>query len=136
MRKVYVHEAYVDAAMGNDIAILELSEAYDGHAVMLAESNLRDELAAGQALTVMGWGDQDPTDEFKKATQLQQVNVELIDQQVCKNVPAQGYDKITENAFCAGVVQGGKDSCQGDSGGPIVVMDEGLFTVIEKGSLN
>ncbi|EIV8467768.1 serine protease [Vibrio vulnificus] len=127
VRKVYIHEDYVDAALGNDIAILELSEAYDGHAVMLAESNLRDELAAGQALTVMGWGDQDPTDEFKKATQLQQVNVELIDQQVCKNVPAQGYDKITENAFCAGVVQGGKDSCQGDSGGPIVVMDGGQY---------
>ncbi|NVC62047.1 serine protease [Vibrio sp. 05-20-BW147] len=127
VRKVYIHEEYDGAAQGNDIAILELSEAYEGPAVTLAEFNLRDELAAGQALTVMGWGDQDPTDEFRKATQLQQVNVELIDQQVCKNVPALGYDKITENAFCAGVVQGGKDSCQGDSGGPIVVMDGGQY---------
>ncbi|WP_411132589.1 serine protease [Vibrio vulnificus] len=125
--KVYIHEEYNDSETGHDIAILELSEAYDGHAVMLAESNLRDELAAGQALTVMGWGDQDPTADFRGATQLQQVDVELIDQQVCKNVPALGYDKITENAFCAGVVQGGKDSCQGDSGGPIVVMDGGQY---------
>ncbi|EKA7355619.1 serine protease [Vibrio vulnificus] len=127
VRKVYVHEAYVDAAMGNDIAILELTDEFGGGSVPLVEASFRKSLAAGSNLTVMGWGDQDPTDNFRGATQLQQVNVELIDQQVCKNVPALGYDKITENAFCAGVVQGGKDSCQGDSGGPIVVSDNGQY---------
>ncbi|KFK59854.1 serine protease [Vibrio vulnificus] len=127
VRKVYIHEEYADAALGNDIAILELSEEFEGAPVALVEASFRNSLAAGTNLTVMGWGDQDPTDNFRGATQLQQVNVELIDQQVCKNVPALGYDKITENAFCAGVVQGGKDSCQGDSGGPIVVSDNGQY---------
>ncbi|WP_241520040.1 S1 family peptidase [Vibrio vulnificus] len=127
VRKVYIHEEYADAALGNDIAILELSEEFEGAPVALVEASFRNSLAAGTNLTVMGWGDQDPTDNFRGATQLQQVSVELIDQQVCKNVPALGYDKITENAFCAGVVQGGKDSCQGDSGGPIVVSDNGQY---------
>ncbi|HAS6347460.1 TPA: trypsin-like serine protease [Vibrio vulnificus] len=126
VRKVYIHEEYDGAAQGNDIAILELSEAYEGPAVTLAEFDLRDELAAGQALTVMGWGDQDPTDEFRKATQLQQVDVNLIDQKTCRNVGGD-YAQITDTAFCAGLVQGGKDSCQGDSGGPIVVMDGGQY---------
>ncbi|OQK54070.1 serine protease [Vibrio vulnificus] len=126
VRKVYVHEEYADAALGNDIAILELSEEFEGAPVALVEASFRNSLAAGTNLTVMGWGDQDPTDNFRGATQLQQVDVNLIAQQTCRNVGGD-YAKISDTAFCAGLVQGGKDSCQGDSGGPIVVSDNGQY---------
>ncbi|MFA4741225.1 S1 family peptidase [Vibrio vulnificus] len=126
VRKVYIHEEYADAALGNDIAILELSEEFEGAPVALVEASVRNSLAAGTNLTVMGWGDQDPTDNFRGATQLQQVDVNLIAQQTCRNVGGD-YAKISDTAFCAGLVQGGKDSCQGDSGGPIVVSDNGQY---------
>ncbi|HAS8417991.1 TPA: serine protease [Vibrio vulnificus] len=126
VRKVYIHEEYADAALGNDIAILELSEEFEGAPVALVEASFRNSLAAGTNLTVMGWGDQDPTDNFRGATQLQQVDVNLIAQQTCRNVGGD-YAKISDTAFCAGLVQGGKDSCQGDSGGPIVVSDNGQY---------
>jgi trypsin len=35
--------------------------------------------------------------------------------------------------FCAGLVEGGKDSCQGDSGGPIVDSDNVLIGTVSWG---
>lgn len=35
-------------------------------------------------------------------------------------------------SFCAGIMQGGKDSCQGDSGGPLVY-DNKLYGIVSTG---
>ncbi|GLD63789.1 complement C1r-A subcomponent-like protein [Lates japonicus] len=64
---------------------------------------------------------------------LKYVNLPVVDQGVCSrsitslkraraNIPS-----LTDNMFCAGVPEGGKDSCQGDSGGPYALKDNGRF---------
>lgn len=63
--------------------------------------------------------------------QLKYVYLPVVDQQTCRdsislarrrhnNIP-----DLTNNMFCAGLPEGGKDSCQGDSGGPFTLTKDG-----------
>uniref|UniRef100_A0A3B4TDV7 trypsin n=1 Tax=Seriola dumerili TaxID=41447 RepID=A0A3B4TDV7_SERDU len=52
---------------------------------------------------------------------LQCLNIPILSKEDCDN----SYPgMITEAMFCAGYLEGGKDSCQGDSGGPVVCNGE------------
>ncbi|CAF1109466.1 unnamed protein product [Rotaria sordida] len=69
----------------------------------------------GSRLAVIGWGYL-KSEGFFLPEMLKQVEVYTIDNNhpTCLNSI---YD--TQVQFCAGIMEGGKDSCQGDSGGPI-----------------
>ncbi|KAK7151585.1 hypothetical protein R3I94_008044 [Phoxinus phoxinus] len=69
--------------------------------------------SAGEQCLVSGWGDTGG----HTASVLQCLNLPVLSRAKCRR--AYGA-KITENMFCAGFMEGGKDSCQGDSGGPVV----------------
>ncbi|XP_070293399.1 trypsin-2-like [Salvelinus sp. IW2-2015] len=52
---------------------------------------------------------------------LQCLNIPILSYSDCNN----SYPGMITNAmFCAGYLEGGKDSCQGDSGGPVVCNGE------------
>ncbi|XP_056254974.1 trypsin-2-like [Seriola aureovittata] len=74
---------------------------------------------AGTQCLVSGWGaTQSP---FGCLKCLHCLDLPVLSQQDCeRSYP----DRITAAMFCAGFLEGGKDSCQGDSGGPLVCNGE------------
>ncbi|XP_055904363.1 serine protease snake [Eupeodes corollae] len=67
-----------------------------------------------------GWG----RTEFmgSKSDDLQKVDLNIIDQKVCReiyNTERRLPKGLMDGQFCAGYMEGGKDTCQGDSGGPL-----------------
>jgi len=77
---------------------------------------------------VTGWGSLgSPDNQIPEI--LQEVNVTIITNDVCKSAPSRFYKKsISEAMLCASAP--GKDSCQGDSGGPLTVVENGRETLV------
>ncbi|KAK1170015.1 coagulation factor VII-like, partial [Acipenser oxyrinchus oxyrinchus] len=115
-----VHEDYSVNIIDNDIALLKLKTAitYNDYVmpICLPDWHLAvHELASIKFSTVSGWGqysDNGPTSDY-----LQRLEVPRIKTQDCK---ARSNMIITDNMFCAGYIEGWRDSCKGDSGGPHV----------------
>ncbi|XP_064864048.1 trypsin-1-like [Oncorhynchus nerka] len=68
---------------------------------------------AGTMCTVSGWGNTRPAD----SNNLQCLNLPILSFNDCNN-------SYSGAVFCAGYMEGGKDSCQGDSCGPMVCNSE------------
>ncbi|XP_029928524.1 trypsin-1-like isoform X2 [Myripristis murdjan] len=74
---------------------------------------------AGTMCLVSGWGN--TMSSTADRNKLQCLNIPIISDVDCDN----SYPgMITDTMFCAGYLEGGKDSCQGDSGGPVVCNGE------------
>ena len=129
VKNIYAHENYGVGGMGNDIAIIELTEVPQENTIALVDRHTRGNLQVGQTLTVMGWGDQDASSNYSTSSKLYQVDVPLVNQATCKASGSfdSNYSSIGDDAFCAGYADGGYDSCQGDSGGPIVIETNGTY---------
>ncbi|XP_059196176.1 complement C1r-A subcomponent-like [Centropristis striata] len=62
---------------------------------------------------------------------LKYLQLPVVDQETCSqsitSLEKSTVPDLTNNMFCAGVPEGGKDSCQGDSGGPFALRSGGRF---------
>lgn len=87
-------------------------------------ADLQSQSFIGSNPFVAGWGFQD---EFgDSATVLQQLQMPVLDNTICRNASVKSGTFITNRQFgdsivCAGILAGGKDSCKGDSGGPLMM---------------
>lgn len=65
------------------------------------------------------------------ANKLRYILLPVVDGDECRDsvnrakaaMPTETIPVLTDNMFCAGLPEGGKDSCSGDSGGAYVLMD-------------
>ncbi len=115
------HPFYNDATVNNDIALVHLKTPVTSVTpIPLYRGSM---LATGTLTHVAGWGD---TDEDQYAnnypSNLNEVTLPVIDFDTCNASYAYG---LTSNMFCAGYMDGSKDSCQGDSGGPAITQNNG-----------
>ncbi|EDP58423.1 serine protease [Vibrio sp. AND4] len=124
VNNIYVHDAYDNFTLNNDIALIELTHNVDSTAIELATPDVLNSVRAGDKLHIAGWGNTSTTSNVFP-TVLQQVDVEYVDRTTCQALGGD-YNDVSDDGICAGYVQGGKDSCQGDSGGPLVFDFNGI----------
>uniref|UniRef100_A0A3B4B0U2 Coagulation factor VII, like n=1 Tax=Periophthalmus magnuspinnatus TaxID=409849 RepID=A0A3B4B0U2_9GOBI len=129
VKKVLVHPHFHDFTLDSDVALLLLNSS-----VLLTSSTisacLPDPHLASYLLqvdsrgVVSGWG---TTHYLGRSSRfLRKVALPVVSHETCSRSTEQ---VITDNMFCAGVVDASRDACSGDSGGPFVVHFRGTWFV-------
>uniref|UniRef100_A0A1L8DQW1 trypsin n=2 Tax=Nyssomyia neivai TaxID=330878 RepID=A0A1L8DQW1_9DIPT len=139
VKQIYSHELYDEETTNYDFGIFELAEPITfsdtTRAVSLPEAG--EDIEDSTLLKVSGWGA--THNHLESNYHVRAVSVPKVSQVTCnaayKNafLNPNGGDPITEQMFCAGYTEGGKDSCQGDSGGPVVGADNVQVGVVSWG---
>ncbi len=121
VKRIIVHPSYDNSTLDFDIALLELEHRVSYETISPVSE---DFVLENQLSITMGWGKTDYY-TYSYSSKLMEVLIPIVSNETCNNAfNAIGYhDDITENMFCAGFVQGGRDACIGDSGGPLIVWD-------------
>uniref|UniRef100_A0A8D2L8U8 Peptidase S1 domain-containing protein n=1 Tax=Varanus komodoensis TaxID=61221 RepID=A0A8D2L8U8_VARKO len=135
VEKVIPHPQYDSGVrFNNDIMLIKLAHPVTFNSYVQPINLSPTCPKAGDSCRVSGWGNLliygGKQLYFKYADTLQCLNLPILSTNVCqKCYPS----RISVNMFCAGYLQGGKDSCQGDSGGPLVCNGE-LAGIVSWGS--
>ena len=124
---IYPHPQYNTDTVNNDIGLIHLKTPITSvtpialnHSLPLDESIVQ----------VAGWGNT-LTHGENYPDDLMQVAMPVINFDTCNN----SYKGLTNTMFCAGYMDGSKDSCQGDSGGPLI-QDNKLSGIVSFGGSN
>ncbi|XP_068929490.1 ovochymase-2 [Petaurus breviceps papuanus] len=132
IKNILIHPAFDSTTMDYDIALLQVTEPFQFnhyvHPVCLPEKG--QEIPSSSMCVVTGWGIDNPDGE--KSNKLQQLEVPILDSDVCQEYYRNLSVGASQRMFCAGFPsKGGKDSCSGDSGGPLVcsLEDSGLYAL-------
>lgn len=135
---VHVHPQYNNpngVDYNNDIALIKLQApiTFSSSMMPLCLPAEDDTYVSGTMGLVSGFGLTSTGYKQRLTNKLKYVQVPVVEQEVCSTSitlsqrTRSGVPSLTNNMFCAGVPEGGKDSCQGDSGGPYALYDNGRF---------
>ncbi|KAM8962459.1 serine protease 33-like [Pelodytes ibericus] len=135
VNRTIVHPSYVSSNTPYDISLLELMMEvnYTRFILPVCLPAPGVQFPKGLLCWVTGWGNIKYGVTLPSPRTLQEVQVPLIDSQVCdylyhtQSGILQNQTIISNSMICAGYQTGGKDSCQGDSGGPLVCAQKGQW---------
>ncbi|XP_063375428.1 atrial natriuretic peptide-converting enzyme [Cydia amplana] len=126
VRRVVPHPLYnVGVAHDNDIALFQLAVRvrYHEHLSPVCLPPADRLLPPGTYCTVIGWGKRDDKDMSEYEPAVNEVEVPVLNRDLCNQWLEHRDLNVTEGMICAGYPEGGKDACQGDSGGPLLCKD-------------
>lgn len=149
VEKIILHEAFDIQNYNHDIALVKLKEkvAMGPYVMPVCLPQFEHELEGPHPNTlglVAGWGISNPNvtvDEVISSGMrtlsdiLQYVKLPVVLHAECKTSyeSRSGNYSVTENMFCAGYYEGGKDTCLGDSGGAFIIQDQGSHRWVAQG---
>ncbi|XP_028280212.1 complement component 1, r subcomponent [Parambassis ranga] len=136
---IHVHPGYNNPNhdYNNDIALIKLQDPITFHSsIMPVCLPAKDATyTTGLMGLVSGFGlteGKNNSGQFM-TNKLKFVQLPVVAQEVCSNSVnglkkmKTGIPNLTDNMFCAGIPEGGKDSCQGDSGSAFTLRENGRF---------
>ncbi|XP_032633191.1 mannan-binding lectin serine protease 1 isoform X1 [Chelonoidis abingdonii] len=139
VEEIILHGGFDIQNYNHDIALVKLKEkvTMDTYVMPVCLPQFEHELEGPHPNTlglVAGWGISNPNitvDEIIGSGMrtlsdiLQYVKLPVVLHAECKTSyeSRSGNYSVTENMFCAGYYEGGKDTCLGDSGGAFVIQD-------------
>uniref|UniRef100_A0A8C9P716 trypsin n=1 Tax=Spermophilus dauricus TaxID=99837 RepID=A0A8C9P716_SPEDA len=118
--KIILHPNYSKDTADNDIMLLKLKSPATINSRVSTISLPRSCPTVGTECLMSGWGNT-LSSGVKYPDLLQCLDTPVLSDPAChKAYPGM----ITDNMFCLGFLEGGKDSCQCDSGGPVACNGE------------
>ncbi|KAM9723877.1 complement component 1, r subcomponent [Menidia menidia] len=134
---IHVHPGYNNPKnldYNNDIALIKLQKpiTFDASVMPVCLPAEDATYLTGMMGMVSGFGVTDDGGSRILTNKLKYVQLPVVEQETCSHAFALLKQKsklpdVTNNMFCAGLPEGGKDSCQGDSGGPFTLTEDGRF---------
>ncbi len=116
---IYVHPEFDLFALNNDIGLIHLKTPVTTVSPIALNHHM---LEFNTMVKVAGWGNT-RVDGNNYPNDLMQVTMPIIKFETCNA----SYQMLNGNMFCAGYMDGSKDSCQGDSGGPLIHFENGQY---------